>query len=223
VEAVIKVGGNLAETPEVLRAVCKTLGQLARMHQILVVPGGGEFADLVRDIDMRYSLPPITAHRMAVLSMDQYAFLLSELTPNSERARNLGEIEEILGSNKAAVLLPSQLILEESSLESSWDVTSDSIAAYIADRLHARKLILITDVDGIFTYDPKTRAKARLLKTTSASELLKHGQRTCVDRFLPVMLLKTKFDCYIINGNHPQRIVKILANERTIGTQILTK
>ena len=41
VEAVVKVGGSLAEDPASLRSLCKELERLARKHRILVVPGGG--------------------------------------------------------------------------------------------------------------------------------------------------------------------------------------
>ena len=222
-DAVVKVGGSLAETPEILRAMCKTLGQLGEEHRLLVVPGGGEFADLVRDMDRRYSLHPVTAHRMAILGMDQYGFLLSELIPNSRRAKNLSETKEISKSHKTAILLPSRLMLEDDTLEASWDVTSDSVAAHIADKVRAQKLILITNVDGLFAFDPTTNATADLVEAVAASELLKHDLRTCVDKFLPTVLLKTNLTCYVVNGIHPDRIEKILANEPTICTQILRK
>ena len=222
-DAVVKVGGSLAETPGVLRAVCQALGQLGGKHQMLVVPGGGEFADLVRDVDKRYSLSPVTTHRMAVLGMDQYGFLLSELIPNSQKATTLAQTEGIVKSNKTAVLLPSQFVLEDCSLRASWDVTSDSIAAYIADQLHAQKLILITNVDGLFTCNPNTNSEARLIKRISATELLKQDQRTCVDKFLPNVLRKANLSCYIVNGSHPDRVEKILTNKRTICTQISLK
>ncbi len=222
-DAVIKVGGSLAEAPEILRTACKTLGHLGVKYQILVVPGGGEFADVVRDIDRRYSLNAFTSHKMAVLGMDQYGFLLSELIPNSRKTNTLEEAQEIVQSNRTAILLPFHLMAEDHSLEASWNVTSDSIAAHIANQIHAEKLILITNVDGVFTNDPKADPKAQLIKMISSSDLLERGQRTCVDKFLPISLLKTHVDCYVINGSYPDRIGKVLANERTICTQVLAK
>ena len=51
-------------------------------------------------------------------------------------------------------------MLKENPLENSWEVTSDSIAAYLCGRLGLKELILITDVDGIFTSDPKKDPKS---------------------------------------------------------------
>ena len=58
-------------------------------------------------------------------------------------------------------------MLSEDPLENSWDVTSDSIAVYIADRLQV-KVLLVTDVDGVYTNDPKSNPEAKLIKKLSA-------------------------------------------------------
>jgi aspartokinase-like uncharacterized kinase len=46
-DAVIKIGGSLAEDPAALRALCNRLGEIAKKYRIVVVPGGGKFADVV--------------------------------------------------------------------------------------------------------------------------------------------------------------------------------
>ncbi len=52
-------------------------------------------------------------------------------------------------------------------LENSWEVTSDSIAVYIAGQLHLEKVILVTDVDGIYTCNPKKHPDAKLIDELS--------------------------------------------------------
>ena len=54
----------------------------------MVIPGGGPFADAVREADLRHRLPPSTAHWMAILAMDQYAELLAAVVPGSEIVRD---------------------------------------------------------------------------------------------------------------------------------------
>ncbi len=220
-DAVIKVGGSLSETPEVLRDVCNKLSELAEKYTITVVPGGGKFADVVRDFDQRFSLPREVSHRMAILGMDQFGLLLSAATPNSRVTRSLGDLEKISAMRKVSIFLPSHLMLKEDPLENSWDVTSDSIAAYVAKRLEAAKIVLVTDVDGIFTIDPKKNADAALMPEVSAAELLKLGRRTSVDRFLPKLLLDARLDCYVVNGKYPTRISHIMERQKTICTRIM--
>jgi len=105
-------------------------------------------------------------------------------------------------------------------LEHSWDVTSDTIAAYIAGLLHAEKLILVTDVDGIFSEDPKKNVDAKLIEELSAKKLLGWNKRTSVDKTLPKILLKANLDCYVVNGGYPERIKMILENKKTVCTHV---
>jgi len=218
-EAVVKVGGSLADDPASLASLCQELSVLAKAHGILIVPGGGEFADTVREFDKTYSLSNTVAHKMAILAMDQYGFFLSDITPNSYVSHSL---EEISNSAKGTlpIFLPSKLMFREDPLEHSWDVTSDTIAAYIAGLLHAEKLILVTDVDGIFSEDPKKNVDAKLIEELSAKKLLGWNKRTSVDKTLPKILLKANLDCYVVNGGYPERIKMILENKKTVCTHV---
>lgn len=220
-EAVIKVGGSLAEDPVGLRTLCQELGALAKTHRILIVPGGGKFADVVREFDWRFNLSNTTAHKMAILAMDQFGLFLSNITPNSRVFYSLGKAKKFSAARMLPIFLPSKLMFRKDPLEHSWDVTSDSIAAHIAGLLHAKKLILVTDVDGIFTDDPKKDLDSRLMEKLSAEELLSWNGRTSVDKFLPRMLLETRLDCYVVSGKHPKRIKAILNDEKTLCTRIV--
>jgi aspartokinase-like uncharacterized kinase len=223
VDAVIKVGGSLAGDPEKLRALCQKLSELAKKYAFIVVPGGGGFADVVRDFDKRFSLSYDISHKMAVLAMDQFGLLLSDIMLNSrvfhllENAKNLSE------AGIVPIFLPSRLMFKEDPLENSWDVTSDSIAAYVAARVNAEKLVLITDVDGVFTSDPKIESVATLIERLSAQQLLKLNRRTSVDRYLPKLLLDAQLDCYVVSGKFPERVEAVLAGLRTTCTFVAAR
>jgi len=149
-EAVLKVGGSLAEDPASLAMLCQELSVLAKAHRIVIVPGGGKFADTVRKLDKTYNISDVVAHKMAILAMDQYGLFLSDVTPSSYVSYVLKEINNSV-NGMLPIFLPSKLMFSKDPLEHSWDVTSDTIAAYIAGVLHAKKLVLVTDVDGIFS------------------------------------------------------------------------
>ncbi len=218
-EAVVKVGGSLAENPASLERLCQELSVLAKTYRILVVPGGGKFADIVRKLDKKLTLSNTVAHKMAILAMDQYGLFLSDISSNSYVSDSL---EEISNSAEAMlpIFLPSRFMFREDPLEHSWDVTSDTIAAYIAAFLHAKKLILVTDVDGIFSENPEKNLDATLLEELSAENLLIWDKRTSVDKYLPKILLQAKVDCYVVNGGYPERIKLILENKKTICTHV---
>jgi aspartokinase-like uncharacterized kinase len=107
-EAVLKVGGSLIEHPAELKALCETLSLLAKKYRVLVVPGGGVFADAVRRVYGEWRLTETTAHRMAVLAMDQYGLFLSDITPNSQVCYSLGRCKKSVGNGLLPILLPSQ-------------------------------------------------------------------------------------------------------------------
>ena len=218
-EAVLKVGGSLAEESASLVSLCRMLSGLAKAHRIVVVPGGGEFADTVRRHDKTFGLSNRVAHNMAILAMDQYGLLLSDFAPDSYASY---DIEEIGNDTKGMlpIFLPSKYMFCEDPLKHSWDVTSDTIAAYIASVLHAKKLILVTDMDGIFSEDPKQNRDAKHIEELTVKELLDWNMRTSVDKTLPKMLLQTKLDCYVVNGRHPERIGQLLENRKTVCTHI---
>ena len=217
---IVKVGGSLALYPEKLRVLCAKLSEISKKHRLIVVPGGGEFADVVRGLDERFNLSCESSHRMAILGMDQYGFLLSELIHNSSIVNQLENLQKVLDSPKLPIFLPSNLLLSKDPLENSWDVTSDSIAVYIAGRLQVRQVLLVTDVDGVYTCDPKKHSDAKLIKKLSAEQLLAMNKRTSVDKFLPILLLKLPIDCFVVNGLFPERVEAVLDGQEAVCTLI---
>jgi len=217
---VVKVGGSLAAYPEKLRALCIRLSEVSKKHRLIVVPGGGEFADIVRSLDEKFSLSCGVSHRMAILGMDQYGLLLSDLIPNSLTVRVLERLQCSLDSGGLPVFLPSKLLFQDDELDNSWNVTSDSIAVYIALRLQVQKVLLVTDVDGIYSSDPKTVSNAQLIANLSASELLAMNKRTSVDNAMPKLLMKAPVSCFVVNGLFPERIEAILDGQESVCTVI---
>ena len=218
-EAILKIGGSLATDPTSLKKLCLQLSELAKVHEVAIVPGGAEFANIVRKFDKKYGLSNRTAHIMAILAMDQYGLFLSDMTPDSYVSY---EYQEIINSKKGRlpIFLPSRVLFHENPLENSWDVTSDTIAAYIAGKLHSEKLVIVTDVDGVFLEDPKKTGDSKLFETLSAKQLQSWNKTTSVDKQLPKLLLKTQLQCYVVNGKHLERIKRILENKKTVCTQI---
>lgn len=146
---VVKVGGGLTRIPGGLDRVCRALGQAADGRRVVVVPGGGPFAEAVREFDDRLGLSADAAHWMAVLAMDQYAYVLAERIPRAMLVDRLGAVANALDSGRIAVLAPGRWLKAADVLPHSWEVTSDSIAAVLAGALDARQLILIKPKVGV--------------------------------------------------------------------------
>jgi aspartokinase-like uncharacterized kinase len=139
-QVVVKVGGSLLSHEG---ALARLLERLDGASSVLIVPGGGPFADAVREAYGRGAVDDEAAHWMAVLAMDQYAELLIRRMPRAVRVTSRSEVHAALASGRVPVLAPSRWLREADPLPHSWDVTSDSIAAWVTGQVRASTLVLV--------------------------------------------------------------------------------
>jgi len=137
---VVKLGGSLL-SGEYLRPWLETLIESHRA--LVVVPGGGAFADQVRAAQQRWGLDDHTAHCMAILAMEQTAHLFCGLAPRLGRLVDPATLETRRRLSGAQVWFPAASSLADESIPRSWDVTSDSLAALLARRVQADGLVLV--------------------------------------------------------------------------------
>jgi len=143
VDVVVKIGGGLMAHTDAFDAVLRTIGATAHERRLLVVPGGGPFADLVRKMYSEFRLSEDAAHWMAVLAMEQYAYLIAERLTGGLLVTHRRQIESALDGGRVPVLAPFRWLQEDDSLPHSWTVTSDSIAAWVSDTIGAARLVLV--------------------------------------------------------------------------------
>jgi aspartokinase-like uncharacterized kinase len=147
VDTIVKVGGALLGTAGALDSVVRALDSaVARGVSIAVVPGGGPFAHAVRDVDASLGIGEETAHWMAILAMDQHALLLASRTPHARVVEHPAEVTGALVHGRLPVLAPYRWLRARDPLPHSWDVTSDSIAAWVAGELEVRRLVLVKPI-----------------------------------------------------------------------------
>jgi aspartokinase-like uncharacterized kinase len=147
-DVVIKVGGALMRDPEAFACATGGLGQMRRDARVVLVPGGGLFAEAVREADRTLGLGNDAAHWMAVMAMDQYARLLGARIPRAVVIRNPRRITRAHSAGRVPVLAPYRWLRRADPVAHSWDATSDSIAAWIAITLGAAHLVLLKPAPG---------------------------------------------------------------------------
>ena len=138
---VVKLGGSLAnseELPSWLEVIATT-----GAGRVVLVPGGGPWADEVREAQKRESFDDRVAHRKALLAMEQYGRVLAATRPGFVVASSIVEIRDVLKDGQVPVWMPYEMVVAEPSIPESWDVTSDSLGAWLADKLNASVLILV--------------------------------------------------------------------------------
>jgi len=180
---VIKIGGSLLGANELaswLRIVA-----LYGDGKVIIVPGGGVFADAVRSAQQISEISEKCAHELAVKSMDQFASILADIEPSLAKARNELELAERGWQHRGIVWLPSQMVLADHEIPQSWDVTSDSIAAWLANHLNAEKLILLK------SGNPKAESNLQ--------DLVDQGY---VDKAFPSFVKDKTFESWIVEKSH---------------------
>ncbi len=173
----------------------------------LFVIGGGEFANLIRKYDDEIEFSEDVTHETAIDSMDILAKLLNDKLAFTEISYTIDEAISISDSNKIPIMICSQILKENEPFAHSWDVTSDSIAAYIASLLNA-KLLIATNVNGIYTKDPSLSG-AELIREIDVNKLLTFDESS-IDLMLPTLLIEYGLDCYVVNGECPERVLSIM-------------
>ena len=209
VDAVVKLGGSLLGTAS-LSPLLATLSRLAESRRLVVVPGGGPFADAVRHACERHDPGRSAAHWMAILGMEQHAQLLAGLLPTARLAQDLVGIERALADKRLCLLAPHAWLRAADPLPHGWHVTSDSIAAWVAARLAAARLVLLKSVEGVLDGDGRLAPELDAAAASQAGVVDPHFLRE----------LEPGRECWILSGRHPDRLEELLRTGRTRGTRV---
>ena len=138
---VVKIGGSLSHDP----ALRGWLTELAEVGggRVVIVPGGGDFADKVRQYQAEWRFNDLAAHNMCLLAMTQYALMMQGLAPELVLASSEAKVRRALRDGRVAIWVPTSLMRDEPDAMSNWDTTSDSLAAWLSTMLNAERLIVV--------------------------------------------------------------------------------
>jgi aspartokinase-like uncharacterized kinase len=138
---VVKIGGSLSHDP-LLREWLTQLWELGG-GRVVIVPGGGDFADKVRQYQSEWRFDDLAAHNMCLLAMTQYAILMQGVLPELMLAANEDRIRRALREGRVAVWVPTGLMRDTPDSMTNWDTTSDSLAAWLSTTLNAERLMVV--------------------------------------------------------------------------------
>lgn len=150
---IVKIGGSLAFAPE-LRDWLAVLESGAGTP-VVVVPGGATFADEVRLAQTLRGFDDRIAHRMAVLATEQYGLMLCGLAAHLVPAATPEEIAGAQAAGQVPVWMADAMTRGADDIPETWDVSADSLAAWLARKLGADTLVLVKA-----SAPPRTAARA---------------------------------------------------------------
>ena len=137
---VLKLGGSLAESGR-LHAILDLVA--GAQLPVVVVPGGGPFADAVRAIQPQLQLSDHDAHGLALLAMHQIGLVIIRRHARFAPVASLDEITSALAAAKIPVWNPFALQHDDTTIPADWTVTSDALAARLAERLGRAHVALL--------------------------------------------------------------------------------
>jgi aspartokinase-like uncharacterized kinase len=170
---------------------------------VVVVPGGGPFADQVRALQRRQRFDDAAAHHMALLAMEQYGRMLVALEPRLRPAGGRAELARARRAGQAAVWMPTRMVLADPAIAASWDITSDSLAAWLAGQLRANRLVLVKSI--------------ALTNGATAADLARRG---IVDPAFPAYLARSWAEGWCTDDVGYREMARALATGSGPGRQI---
>jgi len=189
---VVKLGGSLnSHVPELAGAFIRA------PRPILIVPGGGHYADAVRALQ----LSDEEAHWNAIEAMDTYGRYIATF--------GIETTDRLQTPKNTVVLLPLRCTRHFDPLPHSWDITSDTIAAWVADRLRL-ELLVLKSVDGI------------QIDGSLAGTILESFETDVVDPCFITYVLQHHIRTTIINGTVLDLVAGFLRGEQVPCTRIGT-
>lgn len=137
---VVKLGGSLLESGKLFDCLKHIAAQ---NKQTVVVCGGGLFANTVRIAQKKWNFEDVTAHEMAILAMQQTALMCQNLQPEFELFSKTQDFK----NQRLSIWLPDLVELNNTEIEPSWNVTSDTLAAWLANELDVTELVVVKACD----------------------------------------------------------------------------
>lgn len=140
---VVKLGGSLAFSHNLQQWIVACTACAGR---VVIVPGGGPFADTVRSAQAQMKFDDLAAHQMAVLAMEQYGRALASRNALWALADTADAIRHWLARQHVPVWSPARMVFGARDIAASWDVTSDSLAAWLSSSIGAARLLVVKSV-----------------------------------------------------------------------------
>jgi aspartokinase-like uncharacterized kinase len=200
--AVIKIGGSCAFSLDLRRW---TATVAACGGRAVVVPGGGSFADAVRAAQPRMGFDDAAAHHMALLAMEQLGRALASFDARLSPVDTIAAVRRAVRDKAVPVWLATRMALA-ADIPASWEVTSDSLAAWLAGKLNAARLVLLKQVE----LPPNV---------VSATELAGTG---VVDPAFPRFLKQSGVPALILGPADHMAVAATLCDDPQIGTPIVS-
>jgi molybdenum storage protein len=228
---VVKIGGHgiIDYGRKIVLPLTEEIGELSKNNKILLVTGGGARVRHIMDIGIELGMPTGVLAELAGKISEQNAIMMSVLLSKYNGVRihtsDLLEISSLMAVGLLPVIHgtpPYGLYEQPPKIGSIPPNRTDTGAFLIAEVLGAKNCILVKDVNGLYTENPRVNPNAEFIPDVTAEELLEKDLEDIVlERRVVELLLVAKHvkEVRIVNGHVRGNIAKAI-NGENIGTII---
>jgi uridylate kinase len=213
------LGGSILGSPpdpEVVKSYSEVVSRIMRQkHSVVVVVGGGSTARQYIDAANKIGLPHEEQDSIAIQAARLNARLVGMALGVRSVAVTLDGVVASVGRHRVAVM---------GGLRPG--ITTDTVAALVAEAWRSDLIIKASDQEGIYTADPRKHPDAKLLSTVSHSRILeilggKHspGIHSIVDPVAVEMISKHRLRLVVVKGDDPENVIRAIKGEK-IGTVV---
>ena len=146
---VVKVGGSLLDWPGLATTLAAFLATV-RDRKVVLIVGGGRFADALRDLDRVQRIGEVRSHSLSLRVLGLTAHVLADLVPGLVVVPTIADLAACWASPSTPILDPRRFLEADDRspdpLPHAWTTTTDAIAARVATHLGALELILLKSV-----------------------------------------------------------------------------
>ena len=221
---VVKIGGHLISTKDginidLFKRYSRLFSEIYDGGRWCIVVGGGEearrYVKAARSLGVNESICDLIAVKVTRIN----ALLLASLLGKRAIQKIPESLEELIQySSRGRIVVMGGLQPGQSTI---------AVSALAAEAINADKLIVATDVDGIYTDDPKLNPDARLLEEVTLSQLMeivektshKAGEYKLIDMVAYKVLSRSHIQTIYLNGIDPENVRRAIMGER-VGTLI---
>jgi len=228
---VVKVGGHgiIDYGREVVLPLMEEIGELSKQHKLLVVTGGGSRVRHILDIGIDLGMPTGVLAELAAAISEQNAEIVTLLLSKWGGARlkraDLLDLPTMLHLGLLPVVQgtpPYGLFEHPPETGLIPPHRTDTGALLMAEVLGASRCILVKNVDGLYTEDPRVNPSATLIEEISAGEVIKMDLEDLVLERRSLFLLRDMTsvkEIKIVNGHKRGTLTQAIRGEK-VGTTI---
>jgi len=218
---VISIGGSVILSNDAessfLKKLVNLLKKLSKKYKLYLVIGGGKTARTYIKLGRTLNLEEKTLDELGIEITRINAKLLTNIieTSNKNIPFTTNEAKKI---NKPIVIMGG----------TTPGHSTDMVGAELAEKTHADRLIMATNVDGIYDKDPNKYKDAKQLKEVTIKYLIEKygtkwkaaGSNLVIDGPALKIIHRAKTPTFVVNGKRLDQLEKAITNQSFNGTTI---